>query len=105
MTSFKFWYSTHTVISQKKKEKTDYKEKKKKNEAKYRSVADLGGGGSVAHPSSQGFDLLPIPPFVLFWLTNFEFFLRALSAPIYTNFEGGARAEIMNFFSKFSKKG
>ena len=31
-------------------------------------------------------------------------FLKAILVPIYTNIEGGARAEKMQFFSKFFKK-
>ena len=37
-------------------------------------------------------------------MTGLKTFLRAPLAPIFTNFEGRARAEKPNFWSKFSKK-
>ena len=40
----------------------------------------------------------------LFWVTDHKFFLKAPLAPIYTNFEGGARAKKTQFFDQnFSK--
>ena len=39
-----------------------------------------------------------------FWLTDPKFFLKALSAPIYTNFEGECAPKNAIFLSKFFKK-
>ena len=60
-----------------------------------------GGGGASAPPLGIWLPADPKgPPFVLFWdihlwLTEPKIFLKA---PIYTNFEGGARAEKRRFF-------
>ena len=57
------------------------------------------------HPHPQGIRPPADPkgaPFVLFWvihiwLTDLKIFLKSLLAPVYTNFEGGARAEKRDF--------
>ena len=73
-----------------------------------KSRADLGGGGwSDAPPPPQGFD--PCRPkgsplcIILrnpFFVTDPKNFLKVPLAPIYTNSEGGARAEKKRFFDK-----
>ena len=63
--------------------------------------ADLGGGGGGGGgfggcPPSLGFVLLPILCTILrypFLVTDLKIFLKAPSASIYINFEGGARAK------------
>ena len=73
-----------------------------------RAVADLGGGrwDASSTPSAIRPPADPKgPPFVLFWdihfwLTDLKIFVKAPSAPIYTNFLGGARAEKAPFFSR-----
>ena len=68
------------------------------------------GGGADAHP--QGFDPLPTQRVPLWYSLRNPFladrpsnFLKAPLAPMYTNFEGGARAEKNAiFWSKLSKK-
>ena len=79
-------FNLYRKLSKKKKQFA----KKFKNAANCRSVPDLGMGESVTHPALR--DSTPYrpkaSPFVLFWLTDYEIFLKALSAPIYTNFEG-----------------
>ena len=73
-------------------------------------VADLGGDASF-----QGFDPLPthtVSPLFYFevfifgcWMTDLKIFLKASSAPIYTNFNKGARAEKTRLLlSRFSIK-
>ena len=54
------------------------------------------GGGAASCPTQR----VPLCTFLkyLFWLTDLKIFLKASSAPIYTNFEGGARAEKTQFF-------
>ena len=74
-----------------------------------KSGADLGGGEA---PPPQGFDPLPTQRVPLRTILRYPFlmmdpkmFLKAPWAPMYTNFEGGARAEKTQFFGqKFSKK-
>ena len=68
-------------------------------------------GGRFFHPSGIRPPADPKgPPLVLFKKSNFgptnpKIFLKAPWAPLYTNFEGGARAEKKAIFlSKFSKK-
>ena len=63
-----------------------------------------GGVGEGGGERPQGFDPLPCRPkgsaFVLFELSIFgdpEIVLKAPLEPIYTNFEGGARAEKRDF--------
>ena len=73
----------------------------------FSSGADLRGGGGEGTPLPSGIQPPADPkgpPFVLFWDTHFWWrtliFLKASLAPIYTNFEGGARAEKTRFFEK-----
>ena len=47
---------------------------------------------------SQGFDPLPTLRNPVLGATYHKIFIRAPSAPIYTNFERGARAEKTQFF-------
>ena len=70
--------------------------------------ADLGGGGAIGGRPLSGI-LHPAdpkgPPFgtfqeIHFWPTDPKNFLQAPSAPIFTNFEGGARAEKTQFFGQ-----
>ena len=67
------------------------------------TVDDLGGRWGVRPLSGIRPPADPKgPPFALFsdihfWLTDLKIFLMA---PIYTNFEGGARAEKTRFFSQ-----
>ena len=77
-----------------------------KNSESKKAVRNLGGAGADA-PPPQGFEPLPTQraPFVLFWdiqfwLTDLEIFPKAPLAPIYTNFEGGARAEKTQFYGQ-----
>ena len=75
---------------------------------------DLGGAGGSDAPSPSG--IRPPanpkgPPFdtfsaIHFWPTDPKIFLKAPLAPIYTNFEGGARQKKKRdfFLSKFFKK-
>ena len=73
-----------------------------------------GGGGDWGNaPSplykdstpcrSKGFPFCTILRYP-FLVTDHQIFLKAPLAPIYTNFEGGARAEKLDFWTKFSKK-
>ena len=71
-------------------------------------VADMGRGADASFP--QGFDPLPTQraPFVIFWkiqfwMSDMKTFLKAPSAPIYDNFEGGARRKNAIFCSKVFK--
>ena len=75
----------------------------------YIAVADLGGG---TFSPSQAFDPLPTQRATLvlfwdiqFWLNDLKIFVKAPLEPVYTNFEGGARAKKNAIFvSKFSKE-
>ena len=73
------------------------------------SIASNRGGfrGSGADAPLQGFDPLPTQRDPLwyflrnpFLLTDPNTFLKASSAPTYTNFEGEARAEKTQFFGQ-----
>ena len=77
------------------------------------SGADLGGGGRGGDASSPSGIRPPAdpkgPPFdtfseIHFWLTDPKIFLKAPSAPIYTNFEGERAPKKTQFFCQnFSK--
>ena len=56
--------------------------------------ADLGGGRTIFRYSFVLFSDIN------FWLIDLKIFLKAPLAPIYTNFEGGDRAEITRFFGR-----
>ena len=71
--------------------------------------ADLGGGAGTGSAFRGGGHLPPpfrdIPTFgtiqeIQFWPTDLKIFLKAPLAPIYINFEGGARAEKRRFFGQ-----
>ena len=64
-------------------------------------MADLGGNGVGIRPTADPKG----PPLYYFeisvWLTDLKILLKA---PIYTNFEGGERAEKMRFFGQNFRK-
>ena len=72
--------------------------------------ADLGGGGRPPPPSGIRPPADPKgPPFdtfseIHFWRTDPKIFLKAPSAPIYTNYEGERAPKKRNFFVKMFQK-
>ena len=106
------WYSTYVLrlLNKFKQKKAATKESKITLKALPRSSSGFGGGsdGAVADPSPQGFDPLPTQRVPLctilrypYLVTDPKIFLKAPWAPIYTKFEGGARAEKTQFLAKF----
>ena len=78
----------------------------------FRTGADLGGGRGDGRPPPSG--IRPPadpkgPPFdtfseIPFWPTDPKIFLKAPSAPIYTNFEGERAPKKRYFFVKIFQK-
>ena len=80
-----------------------------------RPGTDLGGGmggrggglflflrdSTPCRPKVSPFELFSD---IQFWLTDPKIFLKALLAPIYTNFKGGMRAKKRNFLVKIFQK-